>query len=328
MRVATRRARAFLRAARPLRRPGVGGRVARRARVAGLGARVGPRSRRARRTDPGSDRPTGRRRNCGTRLRRRSRATAEKGASLRRRGAVGGALSRAARSARRAEPAAGLQPERASTLAELWWAEFVRTRRRFEKLDRESSDDELHAARIRVKRTRYAAELAANELGVPGERFVDAAKVLQDVLGEHQDALVAEEHIRAWSEGKPDADDAVRKLLKRERAASEEGACRVASKPGSSSSAARERRARDPRGGWCGHACPERRASRCSWFTGRRYGDWSLPKGKALEGERDEACAQSARSRRRPGFAVSSATSSPRLATTMSVAARSACATG
>ncbi len=94
----------------------------------------------------------------------------------------------------------------------------MRTRRRFEKLDGESSDDELHAARIRVKRTRYAAELAANELGMPGARFVDAAKVLQDVLGEHQDASVAEEHIRAWAEGKPDAADAVRKLLKRERA--------------------------------------------------------------------------------------------------------------
>ncbi len=67
-------------------------------------------------------------------------------------------------------------PGASPTLAELWWAEFVRTRRRFERLDRKSSDDELHAARIRVKRTRYAAELAASELGVAGERFVEAAK--------------------------------------------------------------------------------------------------------------------------------------------------------
>ena len=104
------------------------------------------------------------------------------------------------------------------TLAELWWAEFVRTRRRFERLDRKSSDDELHAARIRVKRTRYAAELAASELGVAGERFVEAAKLLQDVLGAHQDAFVAEQHIRAWSEGKTEAADVVRTLLKRERA--------------------------------------------------------------------------------------------------------------
>ena len=102
-------------------------------------------------------------------------------------------------------------------LAELWWAEFVRTRRRFDKLDAKSADDELHAARIRVKRARYAAELAAAELGAAGERFVDAAKELQDVLGEHQDAFVAEEQIRAWSQGKPEADDAVQRLSKRER---------------------------------------------------------------------------------------------------------------
>jgi len=85
-------------------------------------------------------------------------------------------------------------------------------------LDDDSSDDELHAARIKVKRSRYAAELAAHELGLPGERFVDAAKALQDVLGEHQDAFVAEERIRAWSDGRREADDAVRKLLKWERA--------------------------------------------------------------------------------------------------------------
>ena len=109
-------------------------------------------------------------------------------------------------------------PGASPTLAELWWAEFVRTRRRFERLDRKSSDDELHAARIRVKRTRYAAELAASELGVAGERFVEAAKRLQDVLGAHQDAFVAEQHIRAWAQGKTEAADVVRTLLKRERA--------------------------------------------------------------------------------------------------------------
>jgi CHAD domain-containing protein len=103
-------------------------------------------------------------------------------------------------------------------LAELWWAEFARAKKKFARLDDNSSDEELHAARIRVKRARYAAELAASELGNPGERFVDAAKIVQDVLGEHQDAAVAEERIRTWSEGKPDAAAAVRKLLKRERA--------------------------------------------------------------------------------------------------------------
>ena len=103
-------------------------------------------------------------------------------------------------------------------LAELWWAEFARAKKKFARLDDNSPNEELHAARIRVKRARYAAELAAGELGNPGERFVDAAKIVQDVLGEHQDAAVAEERIRTWSEGKPESAAAVRKLLKRERA--------------------------------------------------------------------------------------------------------------
>jgi CHAD domain-containing protein len=50
-----------------------------------------------------------------------------------------------------------------------------------------------------VKRARYAAELAAHELGKPSRPFIRAAKELQDVLGGHQDAVVAEERIRAWA---------------------------------------------------------------------------------------------------------------------------------
>ena len=217
MRVATRRARAFLRSARPLVDQEWADEL--RGELGWLGSALGS----ARDLDVLVDR-----------IRDEISRLGDEGAAVR--GLVDG-LERRRRKARAAAVAAlsedrylalldrleDPQPPAAAsganaTLAELWWVEFARTRRRFEKLDRKSSDDELHAARIRVKRTRYAAELAANELGVPGERFVDAAKVLQDVLGEHQDAFVAEQHIRAWSEGKPEADDAVRKLLKRERA--------------------------------------------------------------------------------------------------------------
>ena len=70
----------------------------------------------------------------------------------------------------------------------------------FRDLGSSSRDEELHAARILVKRARYSAELAENELGKRGEKFVEAAKHLQDVLGEHQDAAVAEERISAWAE--------------------------------------------------------------------------------------------------------------------------------
>ena len=89
-------------------------------------------------------------------------------------------------------------------LRDLWRAEWQRTRKACARLDDSSSDAELHAGRLRVKRARYAAELASHELGKRGTRFVDAAKELQDVLGEHQDAVVAEARIRAWAAGGAD----------------------------------------------------------------------------------------------------------------------------
>jgi CHAD domain-containing protein len=64
-------------------------------------------------------------------------------------------------------------------------------------LPAEPSDEELHAVRIKVKRARYAAELAEEEVGRRASRFVDKAKKVQDILGEHQDAVVAESRIRA-----------------------------------------------------------------------------------------------------------------------------------
>ena len=64
-------------------------------------------------------------------------------------------------------------------------------------LPADPTDDELHAVRIRGKRARYAAELAEGAVGKPAQRFVQDAKRFQDVVGEHQDAVVAEERIRA-----------------------------------------------------------------------------------------------------------------------------------
>jgi CHAD domain-containing protein len=108
-------------------------------------------------------------------------------------------------------------PDAEATLAGLWRAELERTRRRFRKLGAGSADDELHAARIQVKRVRYAAELAESELGKRGRRFVAAAKELQDVLGEHQDACVAEERIRAWAEREPEVAAVAERLAAHER---------------------------------------------------------------------------------------------------------------
>jgi CHAD domain-containing protein len=53
------------------------------------------------------------------------------------------------------------------------------------------TDQNLHAARIRAKRVRYAAEAVAPVFGKRARAFAEAAVAVQDVLGEHQDAVVA-----------------------------------------------------------------------------------------------------------------------------------------
>jgi CHAD domain-containing protein len=81
--------------------------------------------------------------------------------------------------------------------------EFKRLRKVMKKLGPESPDEELHAARISVKRARYAAELAERVRGKKASKFIGAAKELQDVLGDHQDAHVAEGVIRELAETAP-----------------------------------------------------------------------------------------------------------------------------
>jgi CHAD domain-containing protein len=84
-------------------------------------------------------------------------------------------------------------------------------RRRFKKLRKavaalpaKPTDDQLHAVRIRVKRARYAAELAEDTVGRPARQFVKRAGRVQDILGEHQDAVVAEERLRALGDSQLD----------------------------------------------------------------------------------------------------------------------------
>jgi CHAD domain-containing protein len=75
--------------------------------------------------------------------------------------------------------------------------EFRRLRKTVRALGEHPPDAELHAARIGVKRARYAAELAERSVGKAATAVIRDAKVLQDVLGDHQDAAVAEDRIRA-----------------------------------------------------------------------------------------------------------------------------------
>jgi CHAD domain-containing protein len=53
------------------------------------------------------------------------------------------------------------------------------------------ADADLHRIRIRAKRVRYATEAIASMVGKKAVRFAAAASVLQDTLGELQDAAVA-----------------------------------------------------------------------------------------------------------------------------------------
>ena len=87
----------------------------------------------------------------------------------------------------------------ARPLADIAAAEFASLRQAVKALPKRPTDDELHNVRIHTKRARYAAELASPELGKRGAKLVERAKEVQDVIGEHQDAFVAEERLRAMA---------------------------------------------------------------------------------------------------------------------------------
>ena len=63
------------------------------------------------------------------------------------------------------------------------------------RLGKRPDEEAMHRLRIALKRARYAAELAAPK-GPVRKRFLADARVLQELLGEHQDAVVAERRLR------------------------------------------------------------------------------------------------------------------------------------
>jgi CHAD domain-containing protein len=66
---------------------------------------------------------------------------------------------------------------------------------------KDPSDEVLHRIRIRAKRVRYAAEAVSSVIGPPAAAFAEAAEKLQDVLGEHHDAAVAQAWLHEWASG-------------------------------------------------------------------------------------------------------------------------------
>jgi len=63
-------------------------------------------------------------------------------------------------------------------------------------LSERPGNDELHGVRIQAKRARYAAEAAAPVVGDRAASLAKAVSHLQTVLGDHQDAVVAEDWLR------------------------------------------------------------------------------------------------------------------------------------
>ncbi|MEK8143221.1 CHAD domain-containing protein [Streptomyces sp. M10(2022)] len=55
----------------------------------------------------------------------------------------------------------------------------------------------MHEARKAAKRARYAGEAARPALGKPAKRFAERMKAVQQVLGDHQDSVVARDALRA-----------------------------------------------------------------------------------------------------------------------------------
>jgi CHAD domain-containing protein len=73
--------------------------------------------------------------------------------------------------------------------------------RRVKALGDRPTEEELHDIRIRTKRVRYAAEAVAPLIGRQARAFAAEAARLQEVLGDLNDALVAERWLREWAHG-------------------------------------------------------------------------------------------------------------------------------
>jgi CHAD domain-containing protein len=108
-------------------------------------------------------------------------------------------------------------------------AAWRRLKKRARDLDESDPDAEFHEVRKRAKRARYAAELIApalgRRIGKDAERFIRLTTRVQDVLGEHQDAIVASTEIEKFLDEHPQDQKvivAAAKLLETQRRAADQ----------------------------------------------------------------------------------------------------------
>jgi CHAD domain-containing protein len=104
-------------------------------------------------------------------------------------------------------------------LAEIAGEEHRVLAKTMHKLGDDPDDATLHAARIKVKHARYAAELARATVGRPASRYISSAKRLQDILGDHQDATVARTELKGVAKllDDPDVTAVVKRLRQYEK---------------------------------------------------------------------------------------------------------------
>ena len=81
-------------------------------------------------------------------------------------------------------------------LPELVDRAFRRLARRVKELELEGPAQVWHDARISAKRARYAADAVAGVFGAPAKRLGSALSEVTEVLGEHQDACIAQDVLR------------------------------------------------------------------------------------------------------------------------------------
>jgi CHAD domain-containing protein len=102
------------------------------------------------------------------------------------------------------------------SVEELARNDFERLDKAASKLGNAPSSESLHRVRIRAKRARYSAEVAEPLVGKPARRFVSRAKKFQDVAGEHQDAVVAEQTLRGLVRSEPQLTFVAGRLVERQ----------------------------------------------------------------------------------------------------------------
>ncbi len=110
-------------------------------------------------------------------------------------------------------PAPGVGHESPESIASDQVDRLWKARRR---LGDDPTDDALHAIRIKVKRARYSVDVLIGRDSDDARTLVKALRNLQNLIGSHQDAHVAELRIRGYSI--PGAELAAGRIIERERA--------------------------------------------------------------------------------------------------------------